>query len=82
MIGINTDSDKDAYRDKAKKYELNWRDAWQGSTSGPIPRAWGISVYPSNFVLDADGRIRHTNLHGKKLEKAVAALIAETKQAD
>jgi hypothetical protein len=79
MIGINTDSDKDEYREKAKSHKLNWRDAWQGSPAGPIPMAWNISMFPSNFVLDAEGRIRHRNLHGKRLAKAVAELVEETK---
>ncbi len=79
MIGINTDGDKDEYRDKAKSHKLNWRDAWQGSPGGPIPTAWNINMYPSNFVLDAEGRIRHRNVHGERLGKIVAKLIEETK---
>jgi hypothetical protein len=82
MIGINTDGDKAEYRKQAKRHNVNWRDAWQGSPSGPIPSAWGISLYPSNFVLDVDGRIRHMNVHGKKLEAAVSQLITEQKDED
>ena len=80
MIGINTDSDKKEYLAKAAKHEINWRDAWQGSPGGPIPKEWGINMYPTNFVLDAEGRIRYRNVHGKKLEAAVSELVAELEE--
>jgi hypothetical protein len=46
-----------------------------------VPRAWRVQVYPTVYVLDHEGRIRHEGLHGKALEEAVAALIAEAKAA-
>ncbi len=77
MIGINTDTDKAEYAAKAKEHELNWRDAWQGGPDGPIPSEWGIRMFPTNFVIDAEGRIRHRDVHGDKLERVVAELLAE-----
>lgn len=80
LLGINTDSDRDEYRKQAEENGVTWRSSWQGSTSGPIPRQWRISGFPSKFVLDGEGRIRYANLRGKAaLEKAVAELIAEEK---
>jgi len=81
MLGINTDEDKDAYRKKAAEKELNWRDVWAGGAFGPIPSEWGVRIYPTNYVLDHEGRIRHKNVHGDRLDKIVAGLIAEAKAA-
>ncbi len=80
LIGINTDKDKDEYRKKAKEMGVTWRSSWQGSTSGVLPRAWGITSYPTIFVLDAEGVIRFTNVRGEALSKAVDTLLAELKK--
>lgn len=77
LIGINTDRDKDEYRKKAKEMGVTWRSSWQGSTAGELPRAWGITSYPTIFVLDAKGVIRYIDVRGEELEKAVDVLLAE-----
>ena len=59
---------------------VNWRSSWQGSTSGPIPRAWGVKGYPTIYVLDAEGRIRYENVRGKRLGKVVEGLLAEMRE--
>jgi hypothetical protein len=79
LLGINTDESKAKYKKQAKEQGVTWRSSWQGSTSGPIPRQWRISGYPSKFILDGEGRIRYTNLRGKGLDKAVAELVAAEK---
>ena len=65
------------YRERAADMEVNWRSAWEGSTGGAIPLAWNIQYYPSTFVLDHEGRIRHRDLRGEDLDRAVEALLAE-----
>ena len=82
LVGINTDSDRDMYKKRAAEMEVNWRSAWAGSPGGDIPTAWNIQYYPSTFVLDAQGTIRHRNLRGEKLDAAVAELLAELKAGE
>jgi hypothetical protein len=77
LIGINTDKEKDEYHEKAKEMGVTWRSSWQGSTGGVLPRAWGITSFPTIFVLDAQGVIRYTGVRGEKLDAAVDALLAE-----
>ena len=81
LIGINTDKDKSVYHEKAREMGVTWRSSWQGSTGGVLPRAWGITSYPTIFVLDAQGVIRFQNVRGPELDKAVDTLLAELKQA-
>jgi len=38
---------------------------------------WRMTQGGTNLVLDANGVVRHVDLHGAELEAAVAALIAE-----
>ena len=77
LIGINTDKDKDEYRRKAQELGVTWRSSWQGTTAGVLPRAWGITSYPTIFVLDAKGVIRYIGVRGEAMDKAVDTLLAE-----
>jgi hypothetical protein len=80
LIGINTDKDKDEYRAKAKEMGVTWRSSWQGSTGGVLPRAWGITSFPTIFVLDAKGVIRYIGVRGEAMDKAVDVLLAELEE--
>ena len=80
LIGIDTDPDKDAYRAKAKELGVSWRNSWQGSTAGVLPRAWGITSFPTIFVLDGKGVIRYTGVRGAALDQAVDTLLAELEE--
>jgi cytochrome oxidase Cu insertion factor (SCO1/SenC/PrrC family) len=77
LIGINTDEDKDEYHKKAKEMGVTWRSSWQGTTAGVLPRAWGITSFPTIFVLDAKGVIRYIGVRGEDMDKAVDTLLAE-----
>jgi hypothetical protein len=77
LLGINTDKEKELYHEKAKEMGVTWRSSWQGSTSGVWPRAWGITSYPTIFVLDAKGVIRYIGVRGEAMDKAVDTLLAE-----
>ena len=79
ILGVNTDEEKDEYRKRVAEYGVTWRSAWQGSTQGPIPTAWGVNSYPTIFVLDADHVIRHMNARGEELGRVVDGLLAEQK---
>lgn len=79
LIGINTDPDKAEFRKQAAASGVTWRSAWDGSTRGPLCTAWGVKSFPTVYVLDAKGTIRHTGLRGRQLEEAVEALIREAK---
>ena len=77
IVGINTDRDKDDYREKVEDFGVTWRSAWQGSTEGEIPTRWGVDSYPTIFVLDAEHVLRAVNARGEKLGEVVDELLAE-----
>ncbi|MBK7874705.1 MAG: hypothetical protein IPJ77_02975 [Planctomycetes bacterium] len=79
LIGINTDPDLDAFKERCKKENVSWRNSWQGSTSGPLCRAWGVTSYPTIYVLDHKGVIRYQNVRGPAMDQAVDRLLAEMK---
>jgi len=79
LLGINSDGDAKKVKGILEKRKITWRQAIDGSTSGPLATKWGVNGWPTIYVLDAKGVIRHKDLRDDDLEKAVVKLIAETK---
>lgn len=79
LVGINTDSDLAAFKENCKKQGVTWRSSWQGSTSGPLCRAWGIRGFPTIYVLDHKGVIRNIGARGEEMDRVVDRLLAELK---
>jgi len=81
LLGINSDGDAEAVKKILAKEKITWRQAIDVSTSGPLATKWGVQGWPTIYILDAKGVIRHKNLRGKQMEDAVVKLIAEAKAA-
>jgi len=73
LIGINNDG-KDAYLAGLKELPVTWRSF--DDSEGHIAKTWNVNSYPTIFVLDQDGVIRHKNLRGAPLEQAIKELVA------
>jgi len=79
LFGVNTDEDPAYYRKECLANKVTWPNIFQGSTSGEISMQWGVSGYPTIYIVDAQGEIRFRDLRGEELENAVLQLIAEAK---
>jgi peroxiredoxin len=77
LVSVSTDADVETLRKSIASGEITWRCWWDGGTAGPITTRWGISSFPSIFVLDKAGVIRFKDVRGDDLEKAVASLLGE-----
>jgi len=77
LVGINSDGDADKVKGILKDQEITWRQAIDGSTSGPLATRWNIKSWPSIFVVDAKGVIRYKNVREKAMDDAVDTLLAE-----
>ena len=79
IVGVNSDRNLDKVRSTAAKKSISWRSFWNGEegTQGPISKKWQITGWPTTYLIDKDGVIRHKNLRGEALDKAIEELIAE-----
>ncbi len=79
IIGVNSDKDRAAIKTIVKEKNLPWRSFWNGpqGTRGPISTAWNIEGWPMTYLIDAKGVIRHRNIRGEVLDRAIAELVAE-----
>ena len=77
LIGVNSDGGRSALKTIMNREGITWRSFVNGDTSGPISTSWNVTGWPTIYVLDAKGVIRHKNLRDKSLEEAVVKLLAE-----
>src|SRR5262245_19129033 len=80
LLGVNSDKDLNALREALIRERITWRSWLDGGTDGPIARAWQVRGWPTIYVLDHKGVIRHVNVEGKQLDDAVDTLLAEMEQ--
>ena len=78
LIGINSDN-KERIEKAMKEQGITWPFFFDGgNTSGPIATAWGVTYWPTIYVIDAKGVIRYKDVREKALDQAVDKLIKET----
>jgi thiol-disulfide isomerase/thioredoxin len=77
LVSISADEKKETLREFLEKEKMPWAHWWVGVQSR-FGDDWDIRYYPTIYVIDAQGLIRHKDLRGEELEKAVTRLLAET----
>lgn len=63
ILGVNSDEDIETALQAKEDEGLDYRAWWDGhgevSTEGPIATEWNVSAWPSIYILDENGVIRH-----------------------
>ena len=84
IIGVNSDSDRAKLKETLKEENITWRSFWNGgSTGGPISTEWNVRGWPTLYVLDADGVIRHKFLGSpgdKVMDAAIDTLVEKAEK--
>ena len=77
LLGINSDGDAETVKKILKDQQITWRQAIDGTTSGPLATKWNIKGWPTIFVVDAKGVIRYKNVREEEMDKAIDTLLEE-----
>jgi hypothetical protein len=85
IVGVNSDTDRDKLKETLKEEKITWRSFWNGKqgTGGPISTDWNVHGWPTLYVIDADGVIRHKHLGSpgdKKLDDEIDALVKKAEE--
>ena len=61
LVGVNSDQDKVKLREAMAKEHITWRSFWNGEagTAGPISASWNVHGWPTLYIIDHKGVIRH-----------------------
>ena len=88
LIGVNGDNDREQAKTFSAKRGVNWRSFWPGGSKQSIPLEWGVSSWPTVYVIDANGVIRDNGLvyfdeiYGRGTpDKLIESLVAELEKA-
>jgi hypothetical protein len=89
LLGVNSDGDKEKLRKRMKDENITWRSWWDGGdTNGPIANQFNVHGWPTLYVVDHRGIIRHkwTGFPGEEtfdsaIDKLVAAVQNDKKHA-
>ena len=77
LVGINSDSEE-RYRKERPEWGVTWPSFFDGgATGGPIATQWGVSGWPTIYILDHEGKIRYQGPRGDAMDEAVDTLLVE-----
>ena len=79
IVSINSEPEK-VVKDLKDAWIMEgntWPCLFDGEWEGPIQKAWNIQRFPTLYLVDAKGIIRHKNLSAKDLDEEVNKLLAE-----
>ncbi len=82
LVGVNSDANLEALKPVLEKERITWRSFWNGpkGTAGPISTEWNVHGWPTLFVIDHKGVIRHKYLGSPGnavLDAAIERLVQE-----
>jgi peroxiredoxin len=75
ILGVNSDEDVDTLRRFLKSNQIDWPQALDHGTSGPISKSWHIRAWPASFLIDCQGVLRGVNLDFDALAVEIARLL-------
>jgi hypothetical protein len=84
LLGVNSDPSKDELKKAIENEKMTWRSWYDGgSTQGPIATQWSITGWPTMFVIDHKGIIRHKwvgSPGNETLDKTLEKLVQEAEE--
>src|SRR6516165_368162 len=79
LLGVNSDHDKVKLKQRMKEENITWRSWWDGGdTNGPIANKFNVHGWPTLYIIDHRGAIRHKFLGfpgAETFDKAIDALV-------
>lgn len=76
LVGVNSDESPEKLAKALARENITWPSFFDGGgTGGPIATRWGVSGWPTIYVLDRAGVIRYKNVRDQALERAVVELL-------
>ena len=81
LVGVNSDQDKAELKKAMAKENITWRSFFDGGkVGGPIATRWAVQGWPTLYVIDHKGVIRHKHVGSpgdKVLDDEIEKLLKE-----
>jgi hypothetical protein len=80
LLGVNSDKSRAELKQAIEKEKMTWRSWFAGPGGGEIAKKYQVTGWPTLYILDAKGVIRHKYVGspgGETIDKNVEALVRE-----
>jgi thiol-disulfide isomerase/thioredoxin len=77
MLGVYGDVDFEKAREVIAAQHMTWPIVKTDNACNEITQRYGVNCFPTIFVIDAAGIVRHASNGGSGLDNAVATLLNE-----
>lgn len=74
IFGVNSDKSSETVKKLVEDKTILWNSILEGGTRGPVATKWGVSGWPTVFVIDHKGIIQG-KARGESLDKMVTKLV-------
>ncbi len=85
LLGVNSDKNRDDLKKAMEKEHITWRSWFDGGrTGGPIASKWNVRGWPTLYIIDEKGVIRHHYIGspgGNTLDRAIEKLVGQAHPA-
>jgi thiol-disulfide isomerase/thioredoxin len=76
LFGVNSDEMIDEALRSVEEHSIDFRSWWDDpAAETKIVNQWGVTAWPTTFVIDQSGFIRYKNLSGSELRRVVFDLL-------
>ena len=91
LLGVNSDAELKTIVEAKKEERLAYRTWWDGhsqpdaeivAAEGPIATEWGVTGWPTIFVLDEEGVILHVNKRGGALIETIDRMVMDKRMRE
>lgn len=80
IVGVNSEDTLEALNDAMKSENLTWTSFFDGGgTGGPIATKWGVTGWPTVFIIDHEGVIQYRGRND--LDSIIADLVKKAQDA-
>jgi len=78
ILGFSEDQDRDRLGAFVKENGMGWKNVFcPEGESDPTVRLYKVINIPASFLVDRNGIVRHVNLTGRDLERAIEELLGQ-----
>ncbi|TAF56864.1 MAG: AhpC/TSA family protein [Sphingobacteriia bacterium] len=75
ILGVSLDTDRQAWLQAIRKDKLQWTQLSDLQASNAVAREYLVSVIPTNFLIDPQGKVVAKNLRGQALQDFLKQLF-------
>lgn len=80
IVGVNSDKEE-RLQELVADGTTTWRNFTNKQKHGKISTDWGVHGWPTLYLLDHNGIIKHKGLRGEAMEKAILEMVTEAEKS-